>query len=175
MENKIKIYEKGIEEYSKIDAVIGNFFMVLWIVLGTIVCWLLYPLIAWFYFAFGVILVYIVLRKLVCTNCYYYDKLCHIGWGKLAALLFKKGDIEKFSTGVGIKMAPFVYGSLTLIPLIILITSMFKGLTLFKISILILLLLIGFYSGIISRKKSCAKCKMKLICPGSAIKENAMR
>jgi len=171
MENKIKIYEQGIEEYPKRNGIIGNFFMLLWIIIGTIACWFLYPLIAWLYFAFAIIVVYIVLRKLVCTNCYYYDKWCHIGWGKLSALLFKKDDIEKFSMGVGIKIAPFVYGSLTLIPIIILIISMFNGFTLFKLSILVLLLLVGFYSGTISRKKSCAKCKMRLICPGSAIKE----
>lgn len=36
--------------------------------------------------------------------------------------------------------------------------------------VLILLLLVSFYSGAISRKKACAKCKMRLICPGSAVK-----
>ena len=170
MESEIKIYEQGLEEYPKTSAVIGNFFMILWIALGTIACWLVYPLIAWLYLAFAIIMVFIVLRKLVCTNCYYHDKWCNIGWGKLCALFFKKGDVEKFSASSGIKIAPLVYGSFTLIPLILLVISMLKGFSLFKLSILILLILIGFYSSTISRKKTCAKCKMRLICPGSAVK-----
>jgi len=66
-----------------------------------------------------------------------------------------------------------IYGSLTLIPLALLIASMLIEFTLFKLSILVLLLIIGFYSGTVSRKKSCASCKMKLICPGSAVKESS--
>ena len=170
MENEIKIYEQGLEEYPKTSAVIGNLFMIFWIALGTTACWLSYPLIAWIYLAFAVIMVFVVLRKLACPNCYYYDKWCNIGWGKLCALFFKKGDIEKINTSLGIKIAPLVYGSLTLIPFILLVISMFKGFSLIKLSVVVLLVLIGFYSGTISRKKSCAKCRMRLICPGSAIK-----
>jgi len=92
MKTEIKIYEQGLEEYPKTSAVIGNLFMILWIALGAVACWLFYPLIAWIYLAFAVIMVFVVLRKLVCPNCYYYDKWCNIGWGKLCALFFKKGD-----------------------------------------------------------------------------------
>jgi hypothetical protein len=31
-----------------------------------------------------------------CVNCYYYGKTCGLGRGKLCALLFKKGNPEKF-------------------------------------------------------------------------------
>ncbi|HEC88254.1 MAG TPA: hypothetical protein ENI52_02940 [Thermoplasmata archaeon] len=175
MGNKIKIYEQGLEEYPKLNAIIGNFFMLVWIVLGVVACWFLYPLAAWIYLIFAIIIVFVVLRKLVCTNCYYYDKWCNIGWGKLCAVFFKKGDIEKFSISPGIKIAPFVYGSLTLIPLILLIISLFKGFSTLKLSVLILILIIGFYSGTISRKKSCADCKMRIICPGSAVRYNDER
>ncbi len=170
MIKEIKMYEEGLEEYPKEGIVIGNLLMFLWIALGTIACWFLSSLFAWVYLAFAIIMVFLILRKLVCTNCYYYDKWCSIGWGKLAALFFKKGNVKKFSTSAGIKIAPFFYGSLTLIPLVILTISMFDGFTLFKLSILILIVIIGFYSGTVSRKKSCARCKMRLICPGSAVK-----
>ena len=166
----MELFDEGLGEYPRINALIGNFFMLVWIVLGTIACWLLYPPVAWFYFVFSMTMVYIVLRKLVCTNCYYYDKWCCIGWGKLSALFFKKGDIEKFAEGPGIKVAPFVYGSLTLVPLVFLVISMFSGFAPFKLLILVLLLLVGFYSSGVSRKKSCANCRMRLICPGSAVK-----
>jgi len=110
-----KLYENGLEEHPKSIAVIGNLIMLLWISLGTVACWFFNPIVAGVYLAFAVVMVFIVLRKLVCTNCYYYGKWCPIGWGKLSALFFRKGSIEKFSTGIGVKLAPLTYGLLTLI------------------------------------------------------------
>ncbi|KGP75013.1 hypothetical protein JT05_13015 [Desulfosporosinus sp. Tol-M] len=86
MKNEIKIYEQGLEEYSKTSIILGNFLMLLWIVLGAVACWFLYPLAAWIYLFFAIIMVFVFLRKLVCTDCYYYDKWCCTGWGKLSAL-----------------------------------------------------------------------------------------
>ena len=170
MPGKSTLYEQGLETYPKSGAILGNFVMLLWMALGTIACRFVSPLAGWLYLAFALGMVYVVLRKLVCTNCYYYDKWCAIGWGKLAARLFKQGKIEHFSTCAGIKIAPATYGALTLIPLVLLIISLVQQFSLPKIAVLILLLLISFYSGTVSRKKSCARCKMRLICPGSAVK-----
>lgn len=36
------------------------------------------------------------LLKKSCTNCYYYDKYCAFGKGKISALFFKKGNPELF-------------------------------------------------------------------------------
>lgn len=168
MIKEIKIYEQGSKGYPKAVIILGNFMMLLWIALGTIACWFLSPLAAWIYLPSAIIMIFIVLRKLVCPDCYYYGKWCSLGWGKLSALFFKKGNVEKFAIGVGLKLAPLTYGLLTLVPLILIVISLFLGFSLFKITILVLLLLISFYSGAISRKKTCARCKMKLICPGSA-------
>jgi hypothetical protein len=169
MINEIKIYEQGLEEYPKAGIILSNLVMIFWIALGTIACWFLYPLVAWIYLAFAMIMVFVILRKLVCTNCYYYGKWCCIGWGKLSTLFFKTGNIEKFNTSVGLKLAPLTYGLLTIIPLILIVISFFRGFSISKVIVLILLLLISFYSGTLSRKKACANCKMRLICPGSAV------
>ena len=101
MKTKVNIFEQGLEEYPKVSIVLENLLMVIWIAIGTLACWFLHPLIAWIYLALAIIMVGVVLRKLVCTNCYYYGKWCHTGWGKLSALLFKQGDMEKFSMGIG--------------------------------------------------------------------------
>ncbi|MFC1455045.1 hypothetical protein ACFLQI_03075 [Candidatus Undinarchaeota archaeon] len=167
---KIKLYAKGIEEYSLSTVVFGNFMMFLWIGLGTRAIWFFSPLIAQIYLAIALIMVYVVLRKLVCTNCYYYDKWCSIGWGKLSAFLFKKGKVEDFANSLGIKLAPVTYGLLSLIPIILILVSIWQGFSISKALVLILLLSISAYSGSIGRKKSCANCKMKLICPGCAAK-----
>lgn len=170
MNDETKIYDQGLEEYPKAGIVLGNLMMIVWIALGTIACWFLYSLIAWIYLAFAIIMVFIVLRKLVCINCYYYDRWCCTGWGKLSALFFKKGNIEELSTNTDIKLAPFTYGFLSIVPIILIIVSIIQEFSISKVIVLVLLLSISFYSGAISRKKSCEKCKMKLICPGSAVK-----
>jgi len=170
MKTEIKIYEQGLEEYPMSSIILGNVLMLLWIALGTVACWFLSPLVAWLYLAFAIIMVFVILRRLVCTNCYYYDKWCCMGWGKLSALFFKKGRIENFPNSLGLKLAPLTYGLLSLIPLILIIISLVQKFTPFKIAILLLLFLISFYIGAIGRKKSCAKCKMRSICPGSAAK-----
>ena len=170
MNAEIKICEQGLEEYSKTGIVLGNLAMALWIALGTIACWFFSPLLAWIYLLFAIVMVGIVLRKLVCTNCYYYGKWCCTGWGKLSALFFKKGNIENFDKSIGIKLAPLTYGLLSLIPVVLIVFSIIRGFTMSKVVVLLLLLLISFYSGAIGRKKACANCKMRLICPGSAVK-----
>jgi len=111
------------------------------------------------------------LRKLVCRNCYYYDKWCGLGWGKLSAKMFKKGNVEDFKDSVGLKLAPATYGLLMIIPLILLIISIIQGFSWYKIVVLMLLLAISFYSGGIGRKYSCSHCKMNLICPDSTVKK----
>ncbi len=169
MKTEIKIYDGGLDEYPKRIVVTSNFLMILWITLGIAACWFLFPLAGWVYFSLAIITVFIVLQKTVCSNCYYYNKWCNTGWGKLCALLFKKGDIEKFNTS-SLKIAPPIYSLLTLLPLILILDSIIQQFTMFKIAVLIPLLLISFYSGTISRKKACISCKMRLICPGSAIR-----
>jgi len=164
------IFEQGLEECSKVTVILGNLIMILWIALGTIACWFLDPLVAWIYLALAVVLVGVVLRKLVCTNCYYYGKWCGTGWGKLSALFFQKGDIENFAGSLGVRLAPLTYGLLSLVPLILVVISLVQGFTVPKLIVLIVLLLVSFYSGFISRRNACINCKMKLICPGSAIK-----
>lgn len=108
---------------SKKDILIGNFFMVLWIFLGTLGCFFLNSIIALIYLLFAIVMVYVILRKMVCTHCYYYDKWCSMGWGKLSALFFKKEE-ESFDNCTGIKIAPIVYGFLTLAPIACLVVSL---------------------------------------------------
>ena len=170
MENDIKFFEKGLEEYPKSTIITENLAMSLWLVLGFISCWFFHPIAGVLYIIFALVMVYFVLRKLVCTNCYYYNNWCHLGWGKLSSKFFKKGDIKEFRNCLGIKMALPTYASLMIIPLILIVISILLEFSYYKIIVLVLLLLVSSYSAGISRKDSCAKCKMRLMCPGSAVK-----
>ncbi len=160
------IFEQGFEEFPLIRIVFTNVLMVFWIALGTIACGFFNNLLGWIYLFCTLLVIFVVLRKTVCTHCYYYNKWCPAGWGKLSALLFSKADMNRFDTCLGVKLAPVTYGLLLLIPLVFGILGLIRQFTLFKIIVLILLVLTAVYSGTVNRKKACANCKMKLICPG---------
>jgi hypothetical protein len=168
--SEVKIYEQGCEQYGLSSIIIGNLAMLVWIGLGTACCWFFHPIAAWVYLPVAVLMVFVVLRRLVCVNCYYYGKLCPSGWGKLAALMFKQGSMDKFGTSIGVKLAPATYGLLSLIPLGFVIAAMVQDFEVAQPVVLVLLLAMSAYSGTISRKKSCVNCKMRLSCPGCAVK-----
>ncbi|MDD5339211.1 MAG: hypothetical protein PHG35_07380 [Dehalococcoidales bacterium] len=163
----MKLNEKGIEKHPAQTIIVSNLAMGAWIALGTVSCWFLHPIAAWVYLAVALLLVGVVLRKLVCTNCYYYNRWCGTGWGKLSALMFKEGEMEKFSRSVGVKIAPPTYGLLSLVPLVLLIIALVQEFTIPKIVVMVLLLLISAYSAFLSRRKGCQNCKMSTVCPGS--------
>jgi len=170
MENKIKLNEQGLEEYPKAGIILGNILLLVWIALGTIACWYLSPPVAWIYLALAIVMVFVVLRKMICVHCYYYGKWCSTGWGKLSALFFKQGDLEKFATCPGFIVAPLTYGSLILIPILLIVISLLDEFSTEKIIVLGLLVVVSI-SGVINRWKSCAHCKMQTICPGAAAKK----
>lgn len=64
-------------------------------VLGTYIFWSLYIPLSAAYILFCLWIEYRIM-KLSCVNCYYYDKICGLGRGKLCALFFKKGNPESF-------------------------------------------------------------------------------
>ena len=169
MQKPTRLYEQGLEEYPKSSAVLGNLAMLLWFALGTIACWFLSPLLAWIYLGFALVMVYVVLRKLLCVNCYYYGRWCSMGWGKLCALMFESGDIHDFDHSVGQRLAPAIYGVLSLVPLILLIVSLVLSFAPSKLVVLLLFLLVCGYSATAGRKRACAECKMRLTCKGSAV------
>lgn len=171
MESEEFLCEEGIDEYPKSTIIIGNLIMLMWIALGTVACYFFNHTVAWIFLGVALLLVYVVLRGLVCTNCYYHDKWCSAGWGKLTALLFKQGNIENFNNSIGVKLAPAIYGLLTLVPLVLGTISAVQHFSAVKPVVLTALLLMGFYSGTINRKKACAKCRMRRYCRGSAVKE----
>jgi len=102
-----------------------------------------------------------------CVNCYYYDKVCAFGKGKLSALLFKKGDPQKFAEK-DVKWIDLVPDLLVLVfPLIggiVLLVTAFNWIIL---ALLIILLVLSFAGNAFVRgSHACKYCKQKeLGCP----------
>ena len=134
--------------------------------------WLLSPIrltgwpiatILWFIL---VVVVQTLLKKHNCSGCYYYGKSCHLGWGKLSALMFAQdsGDVK-----TGMRLSLFY----VLSPPTILVASIVAGLY-WGVGITHWLVL-GLYVALNAvsfpvRKKGCRVCAMRNVCPGSAAK-----
>ena len=168
--DSLNMYEQGPEEAPGLRVFFSNFLFALWFAVGTFLCAALHPYIGLAYLIVAMSMVTVVMRKLVCTNCWYYGKWCSTGWGKLASLMFSKGDESKFRTSIGVRMAPAVYGLLALVPLVlgtiaVIISPEQREV---RIAALVGLVAVTFYSGYIARKKTCSTCRMNEHCPGSA-------
>ena len=170
--DKQKLYEKGLENYSKATMFLTNVLLLLWFGFAAYGMSALrfagLPIISIIYLLFAIIMLGLILRKHLCTHCYYYNKLCGTGWGKLSSCLFKEksGNYE-----LGMKLAGLTWGLLIIVPLIAIPVAMFlheEFLVPGGIS------LTGFLAITVvnqfGRKKGCAQCKMRYICKASAAK-----
>jgi hypothetical protein len=165
-----RLYKKGLEKYP-LGCVIGqNIFFLAYFGIGFIGMLPLQihglPVISVLYALFLVIMLIFVLRKHLCTHCYYYGKLCSTGWDKLSALMFKKnsGNYE-----LGLKLAGITWMLATLIPVIGIIAVLILNYSLSNLIFLILFILLTPVN-FITHKKACEKCKMRFICRASMAK-----
>jgi len=94
-----------------------------------------------------------------CTRCCYYGKNCGMGYGRLSALLFKKGAEEEFHQATSHKVAGMLM--LVTFPLPILggIASLIVGFSPYRL--LLFLVLIGLMvAGFVTRPRLvCGHCK----------------
>lgn len=111
------------------------------------------------------------LMRISCVHCYYYGKLCGLGRGKLASLLFGKGDPKKFLEkeitwkdivpDLLVSLIPFVAG-------IYLLFKSFSWIILILIVLLFLLTTVG--NGYVRRNIVCKYCKQReLGCPAEKL------
>lgn len=168
---KPKLNEEGLESYPWWWAAWENLFnFVIW-ALGA---WLLWPLgvagvpiAAIGYILIIIVFIWILLKKHNCTTCYYYGKWCHLGWGKYAALFFKK-DSGNAATGGRLSV---IWMILPLIPLLGAVAVMlWKGFSWITLIILIVFLVLNVFQFAVLRKEGCRRCKRRFDCAGSAAK-----
>ena len=169
---KQKLYEGGLENYSKSTAILTNVLLLLWFGFAAYGMSALrfagLPIISILYLLFAIVMLGFVLRKHLCTHCYYYSKLCSTGWGKLSSRLFKEksGNYE-----LGMKLAGLTWGLLMIIPILAIPVAMFlhrEFLVPGGISLAGFLAITAVNQ--FGRKKGCAQCKMRYICKASAAK-----
>ena len=117
-----------------------------------------------------IVLAQVLLKKHNCSGCFYYDKLCHLGWGKISSALFKQdsGDLKAGSSLSLVYIVP---------PPIILVASIMFAvggevvwIYWASIALYLVLNIVTF----LLRKKSCGLCVMRQVCFGSAAKQKTI-
>jgi hypothetical protein len=113
-----------------------------------------------------VIIIQILLKKHNCSGCYYYGKLCHLGWGKISAAMFKE-DSGNPKTGMKLSFfyilpPPIIF----LATLVFAISKSSAGVYWLVWALFIILNVLSFPV----RKNGCGLCAMREVCPGSAAK-----
>ncbi|MBA7582904.1 hypothetical protein ES708_24842 [subsurface metagenome] len=111
-------------------------------------------------------IVQVLLKKHNCSGCYYYDKLCHLGWGKISSAMFKQ---DSGNPDMGMKLSLFYIVPPPLIFLTSLVFVIIKSPAWAYWLILVLFTILNVAAFPI-RKKGCSLCTMRKVCPGSAEK-----
>jgi hypothetical protein len=167
-----KLYGKGLEKFPASWIIGQNLFLIFYLAIASIGMYPLQiyriPILSLLFIIYMILMLVFILRKHLCTNCFYYGRSCHVGWGRLSALLFKQnsGNYE-----LGGKLANVTWILVaTIFPLIgIGVVVIWKWFSIYQASLLIVFIIISGLNFVI-QKKSCEKCKMRFICPGSMAK-----
>ncbi len=141
-------------------------YLATWALAGALVWplrWQGWPLatVAW---AAVVVIVQVLLKKHICSGCYYYGKTCHLGWGKLAACLFPR-DSGRRDTGV--RLAWFYVASPPLFVLVGLLVGALLPVSPSHWATLGAYVALNALSFPV-RRRGCGQCAMRAVCPGSA-------
>jgi hypothetical protein len=144
--------QRNKREYSKPELVFGNLAILLWILLGTAACWLYVSFGAITFLALASFLVFYELGKKGCVSCFL-CKTCTIGMGKLPELFFTKTSVENLNINrKALKLFPFVYLLLSLVPLVLTAASIVQHLSFFNVLLFSALAGFSILTGAIRRK-----------------------
>lgn len=170
---ELNLYKPGIENATLIRVALENTLILGLLISGTLLLEPLHfsgwPLLSIGYAGMAGVMLVFVLRKHLCTHCWYYGKNCHCGWGKLSAILFKQ---HSGNYKLGGRLGGMTWGSIMIVPLLGFTVGVIVNTIRFSENWISLVIFIGFViinGGL--HKKSCDSCKMRCICPGSAGKK----
>jgi hypothetical protein len=104
---------------------------------------------------------------LICARCYYYDRRCGTGVGKIVARLFKKGQEEEYGQTASQKVVMLLLVIVLLLPLVGGIVSLVMGYSTLRLVLLVAWLTL-LVAGLAPHPRLvCSHCKLaeKGCCP----------
>ena len=147
-------------ETTKSRLLSGNLLLALWIIVGTVGCWIISPLFGWLFLGVSAFSILIIVRRQLCSSCYY-CKSCTKGFAKLSILSLGVNHIPGLGKGSIIGMTAAIYVILTVIPGLLIASSVLQEFTLFKLIALSSLIAITLYA-LVSRLKNSNRALWKL-------------
>jgi hypothetical protein len=132
-------------EFTRKLSILGNLGLLAWVFLAFFAVLFYSQIYGWLYLIVEAAVIYGILRRLGCRNCYK-CKECTIGFGRLAGAFFGKGFVKKESVGKRVGLIAFVYFLLLPLPAALLVLSMLQGFSFLKVLVLVCLLAIGAFS-----------------------------
>lgn len=157
--------EDKLENYPIKIVCVSAILTIISYLLGTLVWYVLNPVLG-FLFLLLAASTLIISMKLRCTNCYYLGKYCNFGLGKLAAILFKKGDLNEFSNPKKVIPTAILSFGTMLLPIIAGIGLILFDFSLMNLGLLIIYILFGILPNFFVRGNFCDKCMQgQLGCP----------
>ena len=130
----------------------GSLMIAAWIALGSAAVWAVNTVFGWLFLGFSAFTILIVMRRQMCGSCYYCAS-CTKGVAKLSKLFLGGGNIPGISKGSTLGMTVFLYLLLSIIPGLLLVSSIFQEFSLLKLVLLICLLSLSTYNMVIRGKK----------------------
>jgi hypothetical protein len=131
--------------------------------LGIYILFQIKDILAYFYILYGILCLMLVLPLSRCVYCYYHDRICDCGFGKVASFLFPKNDESKYKS-------KYVYFSLTypfwFFPALFGIIQILRERSLKALIIFLVFILILLLERIFLRFAGCKNCHQRNICPG---------
>ncbi len=116
--------------------VYGNLGVLLWVFLSSVSVLFYNQVYGWLYLVFLFFLVYALLRRFGCSNCYL-CKDCTSGFGRLAGVFFGRGPVKKQSVGNRLGWVILVYVLLLPVPAAFLTLSGFSVAAVFVLGCLL--------------------------------------
>jgi hypothetical protein len=131
--------------FTKSFLIFGNLTLLTWVFLAFFGVWSYNQIYGWLLLSFAGGAIYLILRRLGCSSCYY-CKSCTSGFGRLAGAFFGKGYIKKGSVGNRTGVIAFIYLLIAVIPAAAIMPTMLQTVTLLQTLALVGVLTITIYS-----------------------------
>lgn len=150
--------------WSASEIVVSNIPSMLTYILGTLIMFHLGILAGVLYIAF-VIIQLVLFMRFVCIYCPTYDSIhCPSGYGRVAAKLFKKGDVRQFR-GMFNRFIPFL-SLVWVVPVLGALVLIFTDFSYYHLGLLISFILVGYIILPLFHKHfECRDCPNKGNCP----------
>jgi hypothetical protein len=132
-------------EFTRPFLIWGNLALLAWVFLAFFGMWLYSQIYGWLLLIFTAASIYMILRRLGCSSCYY-CKTCTSGFGRLAGAFFGRGYIKKGSVGNRKGFLVFIYFLLAPLPVAFLLISTVQAFEVLKVAVLACLLVISVFS-----------------------------